>query len=77
MISLDQVEVDREYKILSIQETSPMYRRFLDIGLVPGALVKKVLVNPFGGISAYSIMGAIIAIRDIDGKGVVVIDEEV
>lgn len=72
MISLNQIDINRKCKILKLNVDSLILRRFLDIGLIPGANIEKVLISPFGGISAYSIMGTTIAIRDNDVEGVIV-----
>lgn len=69
---LNQVDIDRKYKVLDLNVDSSILRRFLDIGLIPGAIIEKILISPFGGISAYSIMGTVIAIRDNDVEGVLV-----
>ena len=74
MISLEQTIINKPYKVVEIRNKSSIKRRFLDIGMIPGAYIQKVLKNPFGGISAYSIMGATIAIRDQDAKEIKVID---
>ena len=72
MISLNNIDIDKEYKILSLKVNKNILKRFLDIGLIPGAIIKKVLTSPFKGISAYNIMDSIIAIRDKDVIGVIV-----
>ena len=72
MISLNNIEVDKEYKISSLKVDKTILKRFLDIGLIPGTKIKKVLISPFKGISAYLIMDSIIAIRDKDVTGVIV-----
>ena len=72
MISLNNTKIDKEYKISSLKVDKNILRRFLDIGLMPGARIKKVLNSPFGGISAYSIMGSTFAIRNKDVEGVMV-----
>ena len=77
MISLEKINLDKTYKVKDIHSTPSMKRRFLDIGIIPGATIKKVLTNPFGGIHAYFIMGTTIAIRDSDVKGIKVCYEEV
>ena len=41
-------------------------RRFLDIGLIDGALVECVGISPLGDPTAYLIKGAVIAIRKND-----------
>lgn len=70
MTSLDRVELEKECFVVSIENDLAIKRRFLDIGIVPGVLIKKVLNSPFGGISAYYVMGSTIAIRDEDARGI-------
>lgn len=69
-MNLDKMELGRKCKVIDIQAESSMLRRFLDIGIIPGATIKKVLIGPFRGISAYYIMGTTIAIRDSDAEGI-------
>lgn len=77
MIHLDETELGKNYKVVKICSDEAIKRRFLDIGIVPESRIKKVLVSPFGEISAYFIMGATIAIRDEDARGILVSNEEV
>ena len=77
MICLNEIELDKTCLVVEIKNNSSMLRRFLDIGIIPGAKIKKVLDSPFGGISAYLITGTTVAIRDIDAKGIMVCYEEI
>lgn len=43
-------------------------RRMLDLGLVEGATVEALHKSPSGDPTAYSIMGAVIALRKEDAK---------
>ena len=43
-------------------------RRLLELGLVPGAQVTALWRAPFGGATAYEIMGAVIALRPADAR---------
>ena len=70
MITLNKIDIGKKCKILKLDVNEIILRRFLDLGLIPGAIVEKVLVSPFGSICAYYIMGTIIAIRDSDVEGV-------
>lgn len=45
-----------------------MRRRLLDIGLTENTLVECVGKSPGGGLSAYLIRGAVIALRPEDSK---------
>ncbi len=69
MISLDNTIINKNYIIKNIKSSS-IRRRFIDIGINPGINIKKELRSPFGGISAYSILGTLIAIRDVDAKDI-------
>nr|WP_255882516.1 MULTISPECIES: FeoA family protein [unclassified Ruminococcus] len=47
-------------------------RRMLDLGLINDTQVEAVLVSPAGGLTAYYIRGALLAIRNEDASKVVV-----
>ena len=47
-------------------------RRLMDMGMVKGTKVQCALHSPLGGMSAYRIRGALIAIRAEDADGIVV-----
>lgn len=51
-----------------------MRRRFLDIGLIEDTSIECVGRSPGGGLSAFLIRGAVIAIRDEDCKKVFIRD---
>ena len=50
----------------------PMRRRLLDLGLVAGTPVECLMTGPGGSLSAYSIRGAVIAIRRRDAENILV-----
>lgn len=52
--------------------TGGMRRRFLDLGLTCQTLVRCVGKSPSGDPSAFLIRGAVIAIRSVDGKDVLI-----
>lgn len=45
-------------------------RRLLDVGLVPGTLVRCVGVSPLGDPKAYAVRGKVIAIRRSDARSI-------
>ena len=47
-----------------------MLRRFMDIGCIVGASIKKLGTGPFGDPCAYLICGAVIAIRGKDAVNI-------
>lgn len=58
--------------VKSLNAHGSMRRRLLDIGLVGGTEVECVGVSPMGDPSAYLIRGAVIAIRSVDSRNVIV-----
>lgn len=72
MISLSDVCLDKDVRVVNLNVDKNILRRFLDIGLIEGTVIRKVLKSYSGGINAYLIMDSIFAIRDKDIKGVMV-----
>lgn len=68
MISLDEIILNKSVIVKNILCDNSIKRRFMDIGIVPNSKITKVFDSAFGGISAYSILGCTIAIRDNDAK---------
>lgn len=64
--TLDKMIVNQKSIVKKVDESSPMKRRFLDIGLTEGTKVECVLVSYGEEMKAYSIKGAIIGIRKED-----------
>lgn len=68
MISLDKIKINEKVKVLTVRDDSLIKRRLLDMGIIPGIDIEKVLAGPFKGISAYLVMGSVIALRDVDAR---------
>jgi len=49
-----------------------MRRRFLDVGLTPGAVVRCVGKSPLGDPRAYIVRGCEIAVRCRDADGIII-----
>lgn len=47
-------------------------RRLLDLGFVPGTVVRAVLRSPFGDPTAYGVRGSVIALRREDADGIII-----
>ena len=45
--------------------------RMIDLGFVPGAVVKALHRSPAGDPTAYYVMGAVIALRDEDASKII------
>ena len=72
MVSLCEMELDRVGIIKNIDANSDMKRRFMDIGIVPGVRIIRVLEDYGKSISAYNIMDSLIAIRNKDSRRILV-----
>ncbi len=59
-------------RVTEIPDGLPLKRRFYDLGLIDGTLIMCAFRSPLGGMSAYSIRGTLIAIRDMDCKKIMV-----
>ena len=57
--------------VSSVHPSEGMARRLSELGFTEGTAVKCVGVSPGGGMKAYSVLGAVIAIRDVDAEYVV------
>lgn len=71
-ISLDRLRIGRKAVVLDLLADGKERRRLLDLGLIQGALVTALHASPFGDPIAYSIMGAVIALRNGDASKVIV-----
>ena len=65
-MTLNQLNLGDSCIVKNLHESSDLYRRFLDLGIIPGTRIQCVLYNPFGDPKAYEIRGAVIAIRNQD-----------
>lgn len=68
MISLNNIKLNKKARVITISDKSLIKRRLLDIGIIPGIKIEKLLISPFKEISAYLISDALIAIRDEDAS---------
>lgn len=69
-MTLDKLNVGDIFTINYINGDNSLKRRLLDLGFIPSAIVKCVLISPFGDPKAYKIAGNIIALRNNDAKNV-------
>ena len=50
----------------------PERRRLLDLGVVPGTLIRCEFTSPFGSPRSYAIRGALIALRDHQAERILI-----
>lgn len=71
-ITLDSLPVGDFGFIDSLLSKGELRRRMLDLGLVKGAYIESLMKSPIGGLTAYFISGAVIAIRPEDAKYILI-----
>lgn len=74
-VSLADLVPGEHAAVSALRLGGAMRRRLLDIGLAGGTPVECVGRSPGGGMSAYRIRGAVIAIRDGDAREILVSGE--
>ena len=71
-LTLRSAPVGKKVKVKKLLHTGGMQRRLQAIGLVEGTIVECLQTGPSGGIAAYLIRGAVIALRCEDSARIVV-----
>ena len=72
-ISLDSLSVGDSGFVSKLLSKGELRRRMLDLGLVKGrTYVESLMKSPVGGLTAYFISGAVIAIRPEDARYILI-----
>ena len=72
MYNLSDISPGQTVVVESIGVKDSMRRRIMDIGLVPGTVVRCIGKSPLGDPSAFLVRGAVIALRADDSKNIFV-----
>lgn len=70
MKSLNELKINEEGIIVSINTNQNIKRRLMDIGFVKGEKIKLILKNFGDNMRAYQIKGTIMALRLSDSKNI-------
>ena len=73
--TLADLEQDETAAVAEVLDAGPLGRRFLDLGLIPGARVACLGRAPLGDPAAYFVAGAVVAIRRRDAALVLLREE--
>jgi len=68
IITLDKLNINDKAKVISINSKCNLKRRFEDLGIVRGSIIKCEFKSPFKDPTAYLIKECTIAIRENDSK---------
>lgn len=70
--SLSSLKKGEKCKLEELKMNGRERRRMLDLGLIKDTRIEAVLTSPSGGLTAYYIRGALLAIRAEDAAGILV-----
>ncbi len=71
-IAMNDLRQGQTGRVLSLGTTGSSRRRLMDLGLLPGTDILRVMDSPAGDPVCYRIRGAMIALRDLDATQVTV-----
>ena len=71
-VYLWDLSVGEKAKVQNIETSDFIKRRMLDMGLIKGTYIEVLQKSPAGDPVAYFIRGAVIALRDVDTKKILV-----
>ena len=73
--TLADLKQDETAAVAEVRDSGALGRRFLDLGLIPGAQVACLGRAPLGDPAAYLVAGAVVAIRRRDAARVLLREE--
>ncbi len=59
-------------RVLSLETQGTIRRRLLELGLVPGTHIERVMDSPGGDPACYRVRGAMIALRKLDATRITI-----
>jgi len=71
-IPMNDLPFGQRAKVLSLGTSGSMRRRLMDLGLVPGTDIERIMESPAGDPSCYRVRGAMIALRSHDAIEILV-----
>jgi ferrous iron transport protein A len=71
-LPLNRLPLGRKARVSALTSDGPARRRMLDLGLIAGTQVEALQKSPSGDPTAYSIRGAVIALRSEEASKILV-----
>lgn len=69
---LSELKLNESAVVKSLETAGALRRRFMDMGIIPGARIKALFRSLCGDPTAYLIQGTVIAIRNSDAAGIII-----
>jgi len=71
-MTLDQVSLNQEVTVLKVVGERPIKRRIMELGILPGKMIKVIKTAPLGDPIEVSIKSSTFSIRKRDAKNIIV-----
>lgn len=72
-IPMNDLRCGERGRVLDLKTTGNMRRRLLELGIVPGTQVERIMDSPAGDPACYRVRGAMIALRSLDATQIMVV----
>ena len=72
LIPLSELELGAAGTVERLELEGEQRRRLLDLGLIPGTVVKAEFSSPFGDPISYRVRGAFIALRNAQAQQIMI-----
>jgi Fe2+ transport system protein FeoA len=74
--TLDELRRGQQATVTAVRSRGPERRRFMDLGILPGTVIRVEMGNPLGDPLAYHVRGAVIALRQTQARNIEITIEE-
>jgi ferrous iron transport protein A len=71
-VSLRNLQHGEKAQVQQVHGAGSIRRRLLDLGLLPGTIIERIMDSPIGDPICYRVRGAMIALRAEDADQVLV-----
>jgi len=69
-MTLDMLPIGKKAEIISLHGNENMKKRLLDLGIIPGTIIKSILSSGKKDFVAYMVRRTLIAIRKEDAQNI-------
>jgi ferrous iron transport protein A len=69
-MTLDELIGDERATVTSLDSSGAERRRLMDLGVLPGIVVRNVRRSPLGDPTAYLVRGSVIVLRRSQARGI-------
>ncbi|MBE6933187.1 MAG: ferrous iron transport protein A [Ruminococcaceae bacterium] len=72
LLRADQLAPDGGGRVIDVTLSGMLRRRLFDLGVIPGAVIRRRYTAPSGSPIAFEVQGAIVALRKADAHNLIV-----